>query len=147
MDQKTELNSSLIVTWDQVPTYGIENLETKSTFQLVLGSGDGENLYAIFIYQNISLGTLTNFSIGATDGMQRYENVNTDNFMESNKKRLIFVLNADTTSSSNDSRSSTSPATTSDTSSAYGTSIETTLGISNATNPAPQTTTYLCKDN
>jgi hypothetical protein len=54
---KPALTSCLIVTWEEVPTYGYENLETKNTFQLVLGSGSGPTLFALFIYKNISLAT------------------------------------------------------------------------------------------
>jgi hypothetical protein len=115
MDRKTELTSAMIITWDQVPTYGTENLETKNTFQLVLGSGDGEKLYAILIYQNISLGTLTNFAIGTTDGKQSYEEIDKDNFLEFNIQRLFFNLNIDSipTSISSESTTSASIETTS----------------------------------
>jgi hypothetical protein len=98
--EKPELTSSMIITWDQVPTYGIENRDTKNTFQLVLGSGDDEYLYGILIYQNVSLGTQTNFTIGFTDGDQSFYEVDKDAFA-SQIEKLIFNVN--TASSSTES--------------------------------------------
>jgi hypothetical protein len=160
MDKKTELKSSLIVTWDQVPTYGYENLETKNTFQLVLGSGDGENLFGILIYKNVSLGTLTNFLIGTTDGKQAYEDIFNEIFMELNIQRLFFNLNVDSSQTSSTIESNTSPSidTTStetstsaetDTStstetarnSETSTSTETITGTDTSNSPASETTT------
>ena len=138
--EKPELTSSMIITWDQVPTYGIENIDTKNTFQLVLGSGDDEYLYGILIYQNVSLGTQTNFTIGFTDGDQSYYEVDKDAFLASQIEKLIFNIN---TASSSTESSTTVRTTTIETSPALGTSIATNSvpGTTFATDPVPGTST------
>jgi hypothetical protein len=95
MSVKPALTSCLIVTWDQVPTYGYENSQTKNTFQLVLGSGSGPTLFALFIYKNISLGTRTNFSVGVSNGSECKEQIGRDMFF--GIRRVVFDLNRNAT--------------------------------------------------
>ena len=82
LNEEPELESSMIVTWDQIPTYGSENLDTKNTFQLVLGSTADNTLFGLLIYKNISLGTQTNFSIGLTNGEQSFSDIEIEGLME-----------------------------------------------------------------
>jgi hypothetical protein len=81
-NERAELVNSIIITWDKIPTYGNENLQTENTFQLVLGSGVHENLFGMFIYKNISLGTETNFTVGVTNGKDRFTDIDKNKFWE-----------------------------------------------------------------
>lgn len=62
------ITSALVVTWANVPLYGLENMNTKNTFQLILATEANCSSYSIFYYSQIDLGTLTNFTIGITSG-------------------------------------------------------------------------------
>ena len=87
LNEKPELESSMIVTWDQIPTYG--NLDTKNTFQLVLGSTEDKSLYGLLIYKNISLGTQSNFSIGLTNGKQSFSDIEIEGLTEKINKNVL----------------------------------------------------------
>ena len=62
------LTSALVVTWVNVPLYGEDNLNIKNTFQLVLATEANCSSYSIFFYDQINLGSMTNFTIGITSG-------------------------------------------------------------------------------
>ena len=109
MGEKPELSSCLIVTWEEVPTYGSENTQTKNTFQLVLGSGRGPTLFALFIYKNISLGTQTNFSVGVSNGHECKEQIDKEIFFRI--ERVVFDLNRNATEKCASSSISTSAPT------------------------------------
>jgi hypothetical protein len=136
INEKPELDNAILVTWSQVPTYGIENSQTESTFQLVLVSANNEqSLFGIFIYANVSLGTLTNFSVGLTNGKELFTDMDKSTIGSKSIVKLFFKVSPETSSSTETTVSSTesTPMETS-------TSIETSASASKDTSTTETST-------
>ena len=62
-NQLLNINYGFVVTWKDIPSYGIydKSVRPNNTFQLIIGAEAGRSSYAIFTYKDVSLDT-SNFT-------------------------------------------------------------------------------------
>ena len=117
VNESPQFTDAVIITWNQIPTYGYENIGTKNTFQMVVGAEQNGILYGLLIYKNVELGTKTNFTIGITSGSKSYASVELDGLIQAKFDdgivKAVFKIDGDVSQIFLQSQLTSSPDTSS----------------------------------